>query len=100
MLERTNVTSNTQTRSHLSYSGGAWFSRNSIANQIDEAEPLFKRALAIVEKALGPEHPNVATSLENYAALLRQTGRSTEATKMEASAKAIRAKRAERNTAN
>ena len=26
-----------------------------------EAEPLYRRALAIWEKALGPEHPNVAT---------------------------------------
>ncbi len=25
-----------------------------------EAEPLYKRALAIIEKALGPEHPPVA----------------------------------------
>ena len=30
-----------------------------------KAEPLYKRALAIVEKALGPDHPNVAKSLEN-----------------------------------
>ncbi len=59
-----------------------------------EAEPLYKRALAIREKALRPEHPNVAKSLENYAALLRKTGRSTEAIKMKARAKAIRAKHA------
>ncbi len=57
-----------------------------------EAEPLYKRALAIVEKGLGPEHPSVATSLEIYAALLRKTGRGTEATKLKARAKAIRAK--------
>ncbi len=50
--------------------------------------------MAIDEKALGPEHPNVATNLENYAALLRETGRSAEADKLEARAKAIRAKRA------
>ncbi len=59
-----------------------------------EAEPLYQRALVIWEKAPGPEHPNVAQSLENYAALLRKTGRSDEATKMEARAKAIRAKHA------
>ncbi len=59
-----------------------------------DAEPLYKRALAIVEKALGPEHPDVAKSLENYAALLRETGRTTEATEMEARTKAIRAKHA------
>ncbi len=57
-----------------------------------EAEPLYKRALAIFEKALGPEHPSVATSLENYAVLLRETGRGAEAAKMKARAKAIRAK--------
>ncbi len=57
-----------------------------------EAEPLFQRALAIDEKALGPEHPDVAQSLENYAALLRQTARADEAKRMEARAKAIRAK--------
>ncbi len=57
-----------------------------------EAEPLHKRAQAIYEKALGPEHPHVAAALENYAALLRKTRRHTEARKMEARAKAIRAK--------
>ena len=57
-----------------------------------EAEPLYKRSLAIREKALGPEHPDVATSLENYAALLRQTAHADEAERMEARAKAIRAK--------
>ena len=34
-----------------------------------EAEPLYKRALAISEKALGPEHPDVASSLNNLAML-------------------------------
>ena len=34
-----------------------------------EAEPLYQRALAICEKALGPEHPDVATSLNNLAVL-------------------------------
>ncbi len=51
-------------------------------------------SLAIWEKALGPDHPNVVASLENYAALLRETGRTAEANKMEARAKAIRVKRA------
>ncbi len=57
-----------------------------------EAEPLYRRSLAIYEKVLGPEHPKVAQSLENYAALLRETGRADEAAEMEARAKAIRAK--------
>ncbi len=59
-----------------------------------EAEPLYERALAIREEALGAEHPHVAQSLENYAALLRKTGRDAEAARMEARAKAIRAKHA------
>ena len=57
-----------------------------------EAEPLYQRSLAIWEKALGPEHPNVAQRLENYAALLRETGRDDRAADMEDRANAIRAK--------
>ena len=52
-----------------------------------EAELLYRRALAIAEKALGPEHPDVATALENYSKLLRETNRETEAVRMEARAK-------------
>ena len=40
-----------------------------------QAEPLFKRSLAIWEKALGPDHPDVTTSLENMATLYRKTNR-------------------------
>ncbi len=64
-----------------------------------EAEPLYKRSLAIWEKALGPEHTLVAQSLENLAHLLRKTGRGNEAAKLEARAKAIRAKRRGQNPA-
>ena len=39
-----------------------------------------------------PERPHVATSLEGYAALLRQTERADVAARMAARAKAIRAK--------
>ena len=34
-----------------------------------EAEPLYLRSLAILEKALGPDHPSVALSLNNLALL-------------------------------
>ena len=44
-----------------------------------EAEPLYKRALAISEKALGPEHPDVGTSLNNLAVLYQAQGRYAEA---------------------
>ena len=60
-----------------------------------EAERLYDRALAIYEKAFGPEHPNVAASLANYAALLPEVGREAEAAGMEARAEAIRTKLAE-----
>ena len=62
-----------------------------------QAEPLIRRALAIREKALGPEHAQVATVLENYAALLHKFNRDAEADKMGARAQAIRAKHAQEN---
>jgi tetratricopeptide (TPR) repeat protein len=44
----------------------------------EESEPLFKRSLAICEKALGPEHPDTATSINNLAELYRAQGRYEE----------------------
>ena len=44
-----------------------------------QAEPLYKRSLAIMEKALGPEHPSVATSLNNLALLYQAQGKYAEA---------------------
>src|SRR5262245_46930961 len=44
-----------------------------------EAEPLYKRALAISEKALGPDHPNVGIPLSNLALLYQDQGRYAEA---------------------
>jgi tetratricopeptide (TPR) repeat protein len=38
------------------------------------AEPLFRGALEIAEKALGPEHPDTAGSLNNLAGLLESKG--------------------------
>ncbi len=39
-----------------------------------QARPLLERALAIREKALGPEHPDTVTSLNNFALMLRDQG--------------------------
>jgi Tetratricopeptide repeat len=36
----------------------------------DEAEPLYRRSLALIEKALGPERPDVGT-LNNLAGFRR-----------------------------
>ncbi len=57
-----------------------------------EAEPLYKRALAIREKALGAEHPDVAQSLNNLAALYHDQGRYAEAEPLYERSLAIREK--------
>ena len=44
-----------------------------------EAEPLYKRALAIYEKALGPDHPSVAESLNSLAGFYHAQGSYAEA---------------------
>ena len=48
-------------------------------NRLAEAEPLMRRALAIDETSLGPDHPDVARDLNNLAALLQATNRLAEA---------------------
>ncbi len=57
-----------------------------------EAEPLYKRSLAIREKVLGPEHPGVAQSLNNLAALYKAQGQYAEAEPLYQRALAIREK--------
>lgn len=49
------------------------------AGRYAEAEPHCKRTLEIREQALGPEHPNVATSLNSLAELYREQGKYMEA---------------------
>jgi tetratricopeptide (TPR) repeat protein len=44
-----------------------------------EAETLYRRALAIDGKSLGPFHPDIATRLNNLASLLQDTDRLAEA---------------------
>ena len=44
-----------------------------------EAEPLYKQALAVDEKALGPDHPETATDLNNLAGLYESQGKYDEA---------------------
>jgi tetratricopeptide (TPR) repeat protein len=44
-----------------------------------EAEPIYQRALGIVEKALGPGHPSLASILNNIADLDRSLGKYAEA---------------------
>ena len=58
--------------------------------RLQEAESLLQQALVIRERALGGGHPDLVQNLEDYAALLRETGRSNDALRLEARARAIR----------
>jgi hypothetical protein len=48
--------------------------------------------LAILQKALGPDHPDVAASLHNLAMVCSGQGKHREAARLEARAEAIRGK--------
>ena len=48
------------------------------------------RLLAISEQALSPDHPDVATRLDNLAATLRDLGRAGEAEQLQRRAQTIR----------
>jgi len=61
-----------------------------------EAEPVYQRSLAIREKTLGAEHPDVATSLENLADVYQAQGKYAEAEPLLRKARAIREKARER----
>ena len=47
-----------------------------------EAEPLYGRAVAIVEKNLWPKNPDLAQTLGSYALLLQRTKWKSEASTM------------------
>ena len=44
-----------------------------------DAEPLYKRLLAINEEAHGPDHPSVALALNDLAELYKEEGRYADA---------------------
>jgi tetratricopeptide (TPR) repeat protein len=54
-----------------------------------EAEPLYRQALAIREMQLGPDHPDTASSLNNLATLYDDQGKYTEAEPLDRRALAI-----------
>ena len=49
------------------------------SNRLEEAEPLFRRALEISENVFGVQHPVASTLLNNLAMLLQDTSRLEEA---------------------
>jgi tetratricopeptide (TPR) repeat protein len=51
-----------------------------------EAQPLFRKALETYEAVGLGEHPSVAACLQQYAAILRKTGRGAEAEPLESRA--------------
>ncbi len=57
-----------------------------------EAEPLYRRALAMDEQSYGPNHPDVALRLNNLAQLLKDTNRLGEAEPLHRRALEIREK--------
>ena len=61
------------------------------AGQYDRAVVVAKAALQVAEQNVGPDHPSVATSLENLASLYRATSRPMEAEVLEQRARNIRA---------
>jgi hypothetical protein len=79
-LEETNQTGN------LAMTYGAWSERDRAA-----ALALYRRALIVQERTLGPDHADVAETLTGYAAVLHLAHRHEEATAVEARAEAIRA---------
>ena len=52
----------------------------------DEAEPLFRRALNIAEKSLGPDHPSTILYRNNYRIFLGEREQQDEAAALEGDA--------------
>lgn len=53
-----------------------------LQGRIAEAEPHYRRALAIQQKVLGPDHLDVASSLNNLALYFKEQARNSAASKM------------------
>jgi tetratricopeptide (TPR) repeat protein len=55
-----------------------------------QAEPLFRKGLAVYEEVLGPKHPDTATCYNNLAVNLESQGRAKEAEPLKRQALAVR----------
>ena len=84
-------------QAHAQGAGIEWETLNQEAmdlyrtGQYGRAVTVAEAALKVAEQNVGPDHPDVAASLENLAGLYRATKRPAEAEKLEARAKNIRA---------
>jgi hypothetical protein len=54
-----------------------------------KGEPLLRRAIPVLKKTFGPEHPDVVDAMFVYANLLKGLNRKGEAQKLEAQARKI-----------
>jgi len=66
--ERVLVTDHPDTAGSLNNLAGLYDS----TGQYEQALPLYERALTILQKKLGEQHPNTQTCTENYQGLLRK----------------------------
>jgi hypothetical protein len=60
------------------------------SGQREAAVETLREALAAMEAAVGPDHPDVAKILDDYSAALEKTGRKAEAKTLAARAESIR----------
>jgi hypothetical protein len=60
-----------------------------------QADPLSQKALVILDKSLGSEHPALVPVLTTRAGILKKLGQAEEADRLETRAKAIKMKRGE-----
>ena len=58
--------------------------------KVEAAQPLYERALRIREETLGPDHPDVAMTLNHLADLHRHLGDEAKAEELHGRANAIR----------
>lgn len=74
-------------------------SLNNLANcyrqqgKFTDAEPLYKRALELKTKQVGPFSNELVSIMENYAKMLRASGREQDAAKLDEKARVIFSKR-------
>ncbi|MGH9281807.1 MAG: tetratricopeptide repeat protein [Acidimicrobiales bacterium] len=59
------------------------------AGRTDQAAALYRRSVRIKQRVLGPNHPEVATTLHNLALLFKTMGHVEEARSLWAEARAV-----------
>ena len=68
----------------MAQSLGNLAARYKAQGRYKEAEPFFRRALTIYEKKLRPDHPDIATTLNDMAGFYEKMGKKKEAAALRA----------------